>query len=320
MITNFCIQEGKLQRCSSEAKQVVWTDLLQPTHEERQTLQKQTQTSLPFRNEMHQIEFSNRFYEEQGALYLSVNVLTQALPFVESHVLTFVLTKERVLSLRYSDPHPINYFMNKINLHEYTVKDQCDVFFLLLDTIVGSVADIFELIDERIDELSHKLIRTISQQPGKDHDHSFNKILRDINYLENLSSKGYQSLSSMALLLGYFEQNKEIITKRDMTLEFTSLAKDIKCLQKHAEHLTHTLGFQLQSTLGQINSEQTQIIKIFTVLAMVFMPSTLIASIYGMNFRHMPELMTTYGYPIALIAMALASFLPYLYFKYRKWI
>lgn len=320
MITNFKIREGQLVKCAKDAKNIIWSDVFQPSQKDRDIITDQTQALLPFRNEMHQIEFSNRFYEENNALFLSANVITKALPFVETHVITFVLTKERVISLRYSDPNPIKNLISKLNMHEYSAESPCDVFFLILDSIVGSIADIFELIDEQIDQLSHKLISTIAPHSHKDHASILNKLLRDINYLENLSSKGYQSLSSIALLLGYFEQNKDKITTEDLTQQFASLSKDIQCLQKHAEHLLQNLGFQLQSTLGQINAEQTHIIKIFTVLAMVFMPPTLIASIYGMNFKHMPELSTLYGYPIALVAMLLASFLPYQFFKRKKWI
>lgn len=99
-----------------------------------------------------------------------------------------------------------------------------------------------------------------------------------------------------------------------------TLARDIRSLSDHASFLSQKITFLLEATLGMINIEQNAIIKIFSVAAVVFLPPTLIASMYGMNFKHMPELEWLVGYPFALVLMVLSAILPYMFFKSRGWL
>ncbi len=298
----------------------VWLDVLQPTADERQQLLDDYNISLPLHNEMHQIEFSNRFYYENDALYLSVTIITKAAPLPESHVITFVLTKNRLFTLRYSNPNPIENFTSQLAQRKYFAKDSFSVFLLLLNKLVGAVADIFEIIEDQSEDLSLKLVGSTETLLNSKQNTFLNHTLREINYLQCLLGKCYQSLSSLSLLIVFFDEVQQDMFSKEELQKFETLTQDINDLMKHGDHLSQKFNFQLQSTLGLINIEQTQIIKIFTVLAMVFMPPTLIASIYGMNFHHMPELDTIYGYPIAIFVMLLTALLPYFFFKKKGWI
>ena len=135
------------------------------------------------------------------------------------------------------------------------------------------------------------------------------------NTLESLISMTYQSLSSLDMLINYLEQS--ILPN---LVDFKALKRDIFSLLKQADYLNQKVVFQLDSTLGLINIEQMGIVKIFTVLAMVFMPPTLIASIYGMNFKYMPELSFYFGYPILLGVMTLSAYFPWVIFRRKGWI
>lgn len=321
MIADFIKDEsGNLVKQEAYSKTApIWSDVVNPTREERTLIESQTGVVLPQHNETIQIEYSNRFYEEHGALFLSINVLVKAAPFPESHVITFILTKDRIISLRYSNPSPVSTLIGKLQRREYHVNDHFDVLILLLHEVVGSVANIFEMLGTSTDLLALSLMQTIDNTKRRDHGRLLNKALIEISRFENVLSKGYQSLSSLNLLISYFERsNNDLLL--NYSKRFDSLTRDVTGLIKNSEYLSHKLGFQLDSTLGLLNIEQTYIIKIFTVLAMVFMPPTLLASIWGMNFHHMPELDLKYAYPVGLTLMLLSSLLPYRFFKSKGWI
>lgn len=322
MITNFIRDHnGNLakQEDPQDKSRVIWVDVVNPSREERTALESENRITLPYLNEMMQIEYSNRFYHEKEALFLSVNAIIKAAPYPETQVITFILLKDRIISLRYFNPSPINVLIGKLQRRPFPVNEPFDVLVLLLQQVVGAIANIFEMVGMSTDLLSVSLIQTIDQEKKRHHSALLNKTLIEISKFENVLSKCYQSLSSLTFLLNYFERNNmpDFVSK---SVRFDSVMHDIKGLINYAEYLTQKLEFELESTLGLLNIEQTNIIKIFTVLAMIFMPPTLIASIYGMNFHNMPELSTPLGYPIALIVMLVTSVGPYLFFRKRGWI
>lgn len=322
MITNFVRdQNGNLakQEETKGTEPIIWIDIVNPTREERAKFEEEYKIALPHLNEMMQIEYSNRFYEEHGTLFLSVNVLVKAAPYPESQVMTLILKPEMAISLRYSNPNPVNTLIGKLQRRVFPVNDALDVLILLLQQVVGAVANIFEMVGTSTDLLSLSLVQTIDSEKHRDHASMLNRTLKEISKYENVLSKCYQSLSSINLLINFFERTTHVAFK-DKSPRFDALTRDVVGLVKHADYLTQKLEFELESTLGLLNIEQTYIIKMFTVLAMIFMPPTLIASIYGMNFHLMPELNTKWGYPFALTLMIISAILPFRFFKKRGWI
>lgn len=321
MITNFALNENSvLVKVPNPTENVIWIDVFDPSQEDRDEIERRTKVVLPLHHEMHQLEYSNRFYNEDDALYMAVSVITIVTPVPESHIVTFVLTKNAIITLRYSEPNPIKAFADQLERRQHTTKTHVDVFLHLLETLLGRVADILELVGEITDRVATDLIENITGRSRKVRGENLSTILGEINKMENLLSKTYQSLSSLSLLIGYISQMHKDYLSQDLTVQLENLYIDIKPLLKHGEYLNQKLGFQLQSTLGLVNNEQNIIIKMFTVLAMVFMPPTLLASIYGMNFHHMPELDFQYGYPLALLLMLASSYFPYRFFKHKGWI
>ena len=125
----------------------------------------------------------------------------------------------------------------------------------------------------------------------------------------------------MDRLLHYFLQAAQSRQDDPHTIERIKTAQhDIRTLMDHARFLTERTNFLLDACLGMINTEQNQIIKLFSVVAVMLMPPTLVASLYGMNFKHMPELDWAYGYPLAVLAMVLSGILPYVYFRRKGWL
>ncbi len=321
MITNIYISpSGSLTKSAANGATLAWIDILNPSPEQRDEIEEAMQITLPQRSELLQIEFSNRFYIEDGCIFMSVNLITQVLPIPESHMVTLIVTPKAIITLRYSNPNPIQSLIDEIDQKRFEINNYLFVIIMLLETFVGTVADVFELVDERSDQIVSLLVKSINNKITKNHSEVLNKILREINSLEILLSKGYQSLSSINLLVGFYEQNDDEHQENYVIKNIDIVKKDVHSLLKHGEYLSQKLEFHLQSTLGLINIEQTQIVKMFTVLAMIFLPPTLIASIYGMNFKFMPELNSVYGYPLALALMVASTFIPYRYFKKKGWI
>ncbi|MCS5711331.1 CorA family divalent cation transporter [Candidatus Berkiella aquae] len=320
MITYLYIdQNGVLVKNPANAT-LAWIDVNSPTLEERTAIEKQMNIILPQHHELHQLEYSNRFYMENDSLFMFVNVLTKAAPLPETHAITLIVTPKGLVTLRYSHPNPIQLLLDQIDQRPIEAKNYLSILPMLLEIFVGKIADVFELVGETSDQMVMTLIRSVNNKMKKNHNEALNKLLREINSLENLLSKGYQSLSSINLLLGFYEQHDNEHKENYYIVNMEIIKKDLKSLLKHGDYLTQKLSFHLQSTLGLINIEQTQIVKMFTVLAMVFLPPTLLASIYGMNFKFMPELDWVYGYPLAVILMIGSAFIPYRYFKKKGWI
>jgi magnesium transporter len=187
----------------------------------------------------------------------------------------------------------------------------------LLDAIIDRAADILERVGAEIDHVSH----TIFEPEEGAGPPSYHDVLKELGRRGDLTSKVRESLVSVGrLLLFIANESEDLKWPKDTRAQLKSMQRDIGSLTDHASYITSKVTFLLDAMLGVVNIQQNNIIKIFSVAAVVLMPPTLIASIYGMNFRHMPELDETYAYPIALGAMVLAAILPYMFFKWKKWL
>jgi magnesium transporter len=187
----------------------------------------------------------------------------------------------------------------------------------LLDAVIDRSADILERIGAEVDQVSHSIFEPEegAQQP------SYNEVLKALGRKGDLTSKVRESQVSVGRLLLFLANEADNMKwPKDTRTQLQSMLRDVGSLSDHATYLTNKITFLLDAMLGVVNIQQNNIIKIFSVAAVVLMPPTLVASIYGMNFRHMPELDWIGGYPFALILMLFAAALPYMYFKWRKWL
>jgi len=324
--------------CADLTQTAVWIDLLEPTAEEEQTLEAALGINIPTREEMQAIELSSRLYEENGALFMTGTVLTNATTTrPESAALTFILAADRLVTLRYADPAPFNAFRihREANLQRYQTAGQ----FLggLVDAVIERLADILEGVGTDLDTISlrvfdpghietHMPLHTrIKQSPRgnarKARQRDYVEILRRIGSVSDLVSRARESLVSFTRLVSFFrEARKENAGTRESQSHLETIVGDLNALSDHASFLASKVGFLLDATLGMINNEQNAIIKILSVAALVFLPPTLVAGIYGMNFEHMPELKWLHGYPFAVAIMFVAAVAPYLFFKRRGWL
>lgn len=299
----------------------LWADLLNPTPEERAEVERRYGVMLPDREQMHAIELSERFYEEDQACFLNAAIITGVeTPNPELHHLLFVLTKDTLITLRHSDPAPLRRLVERIHKKQVKPHSAADLLLMVVEGMVGRIADTLEAIGKNTERLSQVVIAVLKGGQSQEDDLQLSDVLCEVNRGEDMLSKSYQSLFSLQLLLDFLQQSEARKYAGKKLRDLSVVEKDIRALLQHGEYLSQKMEFLLESTLGLINIEQNNIIKMFTVLAMIFMPPTLIASIYGMNFHHMPELDWRLGYPFAIGMMVFAAWLPYRYFRKKGWI
>jgi magnesium transporter len=298
----------------------VWLDLLEPTATEERAVEQLLGIEVPTREEMREIEASSRLYQENGAVYLTLTVVARAdTARPETSAITFILAGERLVTLRYADPLPFRTFIASAEKHPSVGATAPLVLVGLLEAIVERIADVLERIGAELDALSAGVFATPDPAHGATDDgRDLRVLMQQIGRNGDLLSKARESLASQSRLLAFLQQSAALAA--DLRGRDHNLSRDVASLSDHAAFINGKISLLLDATLGLINIEQNKIIKIFSVASVVFLPPTLIASIYGMNFRHMPELDWPYGYPLALALMVASAVLPYLYFKRRGWL
>jgi magnesium transporter len=327
MLTLYAGSEQGLRRieyCDPAAlpEDAVWIDLLQPSPEEEQLVESALRLNVPTREELQEIEASSRLYREMGNLFMTATVIGQAdTPRPETTVLTFVLAGRRLITVRYMALRLFSMFLSGQKRAKPPARDGEAVLMGLLDAIVDRIADLLERVEADLDAVSQEIFRrNEGSRGGIRQSGSLQESLRRIGRNGDMTSKASESLVSLARLLAFLDHGEENDSTKEINSSMETLNRDVASLTTHASFLSDKANFLLAATLGMANIEQTDIIKIFTVAAVMFMPPTLVASIYGMNFQFMPELNWTLGYPFAVFLMILSAVLPYRFFKRKGWL
>jgi len=300
----------------------VWIDLLNPTKEEDLQVEKALGIAIPTREEMAEIEASSRLYQEGGAHYMTAVVLFQPdapnEPLITTPV-TFILAGSRLVTVRYAEPRGIAIFLSRVQKGDAACMSGAAILVGLLEAIIDRGADRVERTQAEVDTLSQSIFGV----KGGDRSRAlrFDVSIRAIGREGELTSRSRESLLTLGRLLTYLGH---VMTERGddkpLRARVKTAQRDVHSLADHIGYLSAKITFLLDATLGMINNEQNSIIKIFSVLAVALMPPTLVGTIYGMNFQHMPELSWTFGYPMALCLMVVSAVIPWLYFKHKGWL
>ena len=297
----------------------IWADLFEPTGEEERAVESLLTVDVPTRDEMSEIETSSRLYEEDGAVYMTATVgsqLDSATP--ASSAITFILADGRLITNRYVDPTPVRRFMSHVVRSPAACTSSATLLAGLLEAFVERIADLLEKVQMELDSLSLTIFPRTEGAAASNRD--LHAMIQKIGANGDLISKARESLVSFQRMLTYVQQANAVTLSSDQRGRFKSALRDVQSLSDHASFLGSKVSFLLDAVLGLINLEQNNIIKIFSVAAAMFLPPTLIASIYGMNFHFMPELDKHWGYPLALLAMVISAVVPYAYFRRRGWL
>jgi magnesium transporter len=298
----------------------VWFDLVNPAHEEDKIVERKVGAAVPTREEMQEIEITSRLYVENGGRYMTATLMCQSdTDTPKTTPVTFIISGHRLITVRYDEPRPFMIVGNKLARNCSPTVTGESVLMDLLDAVIDRAADILERIGSEVDQISHDIFEP---EAGRaDRTRSYNEILKAIGKKGDLASKVRESLVSIGRLLLYLAHEADSMRwAKESRAQLRGMQRDVHSLSDHAAYLTNKIQFLLDAMLGVVTIEQNNVIKIFSVAAVALMPPTLIASIYGMNFKHMPELDWTLGYPIAIALMLFAAALPYFVFKWKKWL
>ena len=325
MYSVFVPSESSLRKVTVEdlaalPESAVWVDLVNPTQAEDRAVERLAGIAVPTREDMQEIEISSRLYIENGARYMTATLMCQAdTNTPKTTAVTFILTGHRLVTVRYDQPKPFALVENKLARSCAAGITGEMVLMELLDAVIDRCADILERVAADVDQVSHDIFEPASERSGNARRYS--KILIEIGREGDLTSKVRESLVSIGRVVTFLSAVMEGVKwSKDMREQLKTQQRDVASLTDHASYLASKITFVLDALLGVVNLEQNNIIKLFSVMAVVLMPPTLIASIYGMNFKDMPELEWTHGYPLALVAMLAAAVVPYLIFKWKKWL
>ena len=297
----------------------LWADLREPTADEEKSIEALLGLDVPTREEMREIETSRRLYEENDALYLTATVATKVeSDSPESSAITFILARGRLVTNRYVDSTPMQNFALFVERSPAAFTSNTGLLTGLLEAFIERLADLLERVQAELDAVSRRIFpRGSNAYPRSSELHA---MIQNIGLDGDLISKARESLVSFQRLLMYVPQSGNVTLTQDQRGRLRSSLRDVQSLSEHATFLGNKVQFLLDAVLGLISLEQNNIIKIFSVVAVMFMPPTLVASIYGMNFHYMPELGEPWGYPLALLAMVFSALLPFLYFKRKGWL
>ncbi|WP_336739049.1 magnesium transporter CorA family protein [Aureimonas altamirensis] len=341
------------------ASDAIWLDLFDPTPEEVAAIEKHLAIDVPTPEEMREIEVSSRLYTEDNADFMTL-VLPhgrQATGVAQFAPVTFILVGSSLVTLRYSEPRSFELYAAKLCREPVsfdltlppTPEDvesagpaeegaapqpaaakparkparppRPEVILLgLLEAVVDRVADLLEGTAIDLDHTAKDIFQS-SEQRAPIANARYKEMLRQIGRCADLASRTREALVTFDRMLPFaqlaFDRRK---APKELKSRIKAMSRDIQSLNDFAAFINNKTNFLLDTAVGMISIEQNAIIKIFSVAAVGFMPPTLIASIYGMNFQDMPELSWHFGYPLAIAGMFVSAILPLAYFRYKRWL
>ena len=297
---------------------LVFLDLLNPSRTEELDAEKWLEYQLPTREEMQEIEESSRLYSEKGALYMTAWIpVGLDTPDPDTTPISFVLAPDCLTTVRYADPLAFRALADQ-------VKRQCKmpissdaVFLLLCELIIGRIADALQNVEGDLKRINREIFVVNPSKASTTVERDLAEVIKLLGRRSALVANLRESLVSISRILQFFLNNGASWMSGALAAQFRSVMRDVKSLDDYTNQQTQEMTFLLESTLGLINIQQNQIIKIFTIASVLFMPPTLIASIYGMNL-HIPEAKFEYAYPMVIVLLVISAVIPIVFFKRKK--
>jgi magnesium transporter len=303
------------------ASDAVWIDLLNPDEAERSAAGRLTGLPVPARADIAEIESSSRLASDGQILRLNTVVAYRdAAGRSTLAPLGFVLTPERLVTVRFAASPVFDAVAEHLSHHG---KPSCsmEVFALLLEALVDRVADVLELVAGELDGLSRDIFSADKPgRSGRSMDRQLRGTLTAVGRAGDTIGNLRDTLLGMGRIVAYVLQIAESWTPAELKVRLLTIKQDIASLNDYDQQLTNKTSFLLDATLGYISIEQNNGVKVLTVVSVVGIPPTLIASMYGMNFKNIPELDWSWGYEYGLTLIALSIIIPLVWFKVKGWL
>ncbi len=303
---------------------IFWIDLLTPDAAELRFAEELCAIEMPTKDEMREIEATSRLYCEDGGRFMTTTVLSRVEtdePMIAE--ITFILKGNRLVTIRHTDSYSFRVFSHQLLRAQTTNRDL--VFIGLLETLVDRQADVLERFGTDLDSLSKKVFGTHhTRRDRKEEDPDTDDLrdaLEELGRVGDLITRQRDALVNLLRLITFAGNEDSCTGAHDsLYVPLRPVSRDVNSLSEYASFLSNKINFMLDAVLGLINIEQNDIVKIFTIMSVVFLPPTLVASIFGMNFRYMPLLDEPWGFWISLALMAVVGIVPLVIFKIKRYI
>jgi magnesium transporter len=315
MLNIFTLENGKLVSIQPDeiaARKPVWVDAIAPGEEEREWVAKAFSITLPQAEHLRDIEASARFYEDEGVLHVRSDFLLGKESESRSVIVAFVLSNNVLFSVHDEDPPVFQHFRMRSRGQTDLVADSLDVLVDLYGSDVEFSADALEEAYADLGEISDAVLyKTLSDKQAS-------AVLASIAHAEHLNGRIRRNLMDTRRAVSFLMRSK--LLSPDLMDEARQIMQDIDSLDGHTAFLFDKINFLMNATVGFIYINQNKIVRLFSVVSVALLPPTLIASIYGMNFKFMPELNWPNGYLFALSLMAISVALPFWVFHRKGWL
>jgi len=294
---------------SLDTSSLVWLDMISPTPEENIAVERSLKLELPTRQESEEIEYSSRYWEDESGIWINTPFLVKEEEKIANETVSFILKGAFLTTIRFNELRIFTEFARKLRLTPRAFHSGADVLSGILAMRVDLDADLIENLSKEIVTIGRKDPQSLDQ-PSEflEYITSYEDI--NITFRENLTDK-HRVISSLL---------KSSMITESQKRELSIMIKDVNSLITSANFNFERLDYLQNLFLNHLNMEQNKVIKIFTVMSVIFLPPTLIASIYGMNFRVLPELEWRFGYPIALGLIIISAILPIYIFRKKGWL
>ena len=297
----------------------IWIDLIEPTVEEDRKVREFVGVPVPTRADPDYTEPPEAHYSENGVRYLHALLISEPEDTPDVTGVTFVIAPTALVTVRYHPVETFDLFSQKLCKAQAPALSPDAVGLGLINTGLNQSARALNKAGESLHSIASAVFRAKGDQSKRNQIYSdtLDALGREDEKISNLR----ESMVSVERLLLFLMSEGRAENSAKSVREATKTAlRDLQTMEQDASFKAQKVQFLLDSTLGRINLAQNDIIKLFSVLAVIFMPPTVIASIYGMNFKEMPELNWQWGYPLAIMLMVFAAIGPYLFFRWRKWL
>jgi magnesium transporter len=326
MINAFACEGQELNRLAETSfeglRRALWIDLLEATRDEIDRVEKATGLAVPTEAAVSEIETSSRLATRDGVLYLSMPLIKLSDDGPLSVSAGFILTQDRLVTIRFAANRIFDTYADQLPRGSGPRDTGAHVFVGLIEAIVDRQADALEQVSADLDKISHGIFAMGVNRDGgrKAEDATLRRTLGQLGHLGDLISHVRETQVGAARIVPYVAAMSAEWLPKDLKPRLATLRRDIASVSDFDTHLNDKLQFLLDATLGFINIAQNNVMKVMAIASVVGIPPVLIAGVYGMNFKSMPELDWTYGYVWGWGLIVLTTIIPLAVFKWRKWI
>ncbi len=292
-----------------EREKILWVDLFSPTEEEKNWVESFFNIEVPSKQEMEEIEVSSRYWEDEENIKVNAFFLVKDGVHFRNETVSFILALDTLITIRYRELKTFSETAKRILSNPKYYENGYYVFITILEIRIDTDADTLEFITREINRLGRIVFTGIDITQ---------ELLEFISYYEDYNMTIRENLTDKQRLVSSLLKSYKI--PQELREELRIMIKDINSLIEYTNFNFDRLDYLQNTFLGLINIQQNKVMKIFTLMSVIFLPPTLIAAIYGMNFQYMPELNWKYGYPFALFLMFLSAIIPLYIFKKKGWL